>query len=114
LLSTSKFADANYITIFDKEAVNIYDANDTTITVTRGAILRGFKCSMTGVWRIPLVDLVRNNNTDTVIVTAPHRNSYQHAHPPPKLSTMCMNSKCSQSWCDIIMPRRDFQLSQRG
>ncbi len=44
LLSTSKFANANYITIFDKEAVNIYDANDTTITVTRGAILRGFKC----------------------------------------------------------------------
>jgi hypothetical protein len=71
LLSTSKFADANYITIFDKEAVNIYDANDTTITVMRGVILHGFKCPMTGVWRIPLVDLVRNNNMDTVIVNCP-------------------------------------------
>jgi hypothetical protein len=34
LLSTSKFAAADYITIFDKEEVNIYDANDTVITVT--------------------------------------------------------------------------------
>jgi hypothetical protein len=67
-LSTCKFAAANYITIFDKEEVNIYDANDTIIAVTRGAILRGFKCPMTGMWRIPLVDLVRNNNTETVIV----------------------------------------------
>ncbi len=82
LLSTSKFADANYITIFDKEAVNIYDANDTTITITRGAILRGFKCPMTGIWRIPFVDLVRNNNTDTVIVNCPP-SELLPAHPPP-------------------------------
>ena len=44
LLSTNKFAEANYITIFDKEEVNIYDVNNTVITVMRGAILRGFKC----------------------------------------------------------------------
>jgi hypothetical protein len=42
LLSTVKFADANYITIFDKDTVNIYNANDTTITVTKGAILWGW------------------------------------------------------------------------
>ena len=41
LLSTSKCADANYIAVYDKETVNIYDANDTMITVTKGAILRG-------------------------------------------------------------------------
>jgi hypothetical protein len=40
LLSTGKFAPANYITIFDKEEVNIYDANNTIIAVTRGAILQ--------------------------------------------------------------------------
>ncbi len=39
LLSTSKCADANYITVYDKETVNIYNANDTMITVTKGAIL---------------------------------------------------------------------------
>ncbi len=77
-----EFADANYITIFDKEAVNIYDANDTAITLTRGAILRGFKCPMTGMWRIPLVDLVRNNNTDTVIVNYPP-SEFLPARPSP-------------------------------
>jgi hypothetical protein len=39
LLSTGKFAAANFITIFDKEEVNIYDAYNTIITVARGAIL---------------------------------------------------------------------------
>jgi hypothetical protein len=41
LLSIPKFADANYVAIFDKDEVNIYDANKTTIVVSRGAILRG-------------------------------------------------------------------------
>lgn len=42
LLSIPKFADANYVAIFDKDEVNIYDANKTTIVVSRGAILRGW------------------------------------------------------------------------
>jgi hypothetical protein len=54
LLSTSKFAAANYITIFDKEEVNVYDANNMIIAVTRGTTLHGFKCPMAGMWRIPL------------------------------------------------------------
>ena len=45
LLSIPKFADANYVTIFDKDEVNIYDANKTTIVVSRGAILRGWRCN---------------------------------------------------------------------
>ena len=68
LLSTSKYADANYITIFDKDTVNIYDANDMEITATKGAILRGWRDPDINVWRIPLVNMVRNNTTDTVIV----------------------------------------------
>ena len=44
LLSTVKYADANYITVFDKDKVNIYDANDTVVTVSKGAILRGWFC----------------------------------------------------------------------
>ncbi len=42
-LSTGKFADANYITVFNKEMVNIYDANDTIFTISKGAILCGFR-----------------------------------------------------------------------
>ena len=39
LLSILKFADANYVTIFDKDQVNIYDANKATMVVSQSAIL---------------------------------------------------------------------------
>jgi len=67
LLSIPKFADANYVAIFDKDEVNIYDANKTTIVVSRGAILRGWRCKQTKLWRIPLIKNVTNENTDTVL-----------------------------------------------
>ena len=70
LLSTGEYADANYITVFDKDTVNVYDANDTIITVTRDAILRGWR-DTNNMWRIPLVDMVQNLNTDTIIVNRP-------------------------------------------
>ena len=35
LVSTSKIADAGYITIFDDKEVTIYNASNTQITVTR-------------------------------------------------------------------------------
>ncbi len=71
LLSTGKFADANYITVFDKEMINIYDANDTIFTVSKGAILRGFCNLVLNIYQILLVDMVRNNSTDTIIVDHP-------------------------------------------
>ena len=67
LLSIPKFTDANYVAIFDKDEVNIYDANKTTIVVSRGAILRGWQCKQTNLWRIPLTKNVTNENTDTVL-----------------------------------------------
>ena len=33
LLSTAKYADADYITVFEKDRVNVYDANNTMFTV---------------------------------------------------------------------------------
>ncbi len=42
LLSIPKFADANYVVIFDKDEVNIYDANKTKTIVSRSAILQGW------------------------------------------------------------------------
>ncbi len=39
LLSIPKFVNANYIAIFNKDEVNIYDANKTSIINSRGAIL---------------------------------------------------------------------------
>ena len=72
LISTVKFAEAGYVTIFDRDEVNIYDQSDTVITVSRAAILRGWREPGTNdLWRIPLVPVVRNNNTDTIIVKRP-------------------------------------------
>jgi hypothetical protein len=67
LLSIPKFTDANYVAIFDKDEVNIYDANKTTIVVSRGAILRGWQCKQTNLWQIPLIKNVTNKNTNTVL-----------------------------------------------
>ncbi len=39
LISVSKFVNANYIAIFDKDEVNIFNANNTEVTVSRAAIL---------------------------------------------------------------------------
>jgi len=82
ILSTSKYADANYITIFDKDTVNICDANNTEITVTEGTILRGWHDPDIYLWRIPLVNMMRNNTTDTVIVNRPPT-EFLPARPPP-------------------------------
>ncbi len=74
LLSTFKFADANYITIFNKDTVNIYNINDTIITITKGAILQGWQDKNSNLWHIPLVHMVRNLKTNTVLLN----------HPPSK------------------------------
>jgi hypothetical protein len=67
LLSIPKFVNANYIAIFNKDKVNIYDANKTSIVISRGAILRGWQCKQTNLWRVPLIKEIKNNNTDKVL-----------------------------------------------
>jgi hypothetical protein len=49
LLSIPKFVDANYIAIFNKDEINIYDANKTTIVVFCSAILQGWQCRQTNL-----------------------------------------------------------------
>ena len=79
LLSTGKFADIGYITVFDQDEVNIYDAQDTIVTVTRGAVLRRWRDPATGLWWVPIVknykDLkiqdYKNLNTDTILCKTP-------------------------------------------
>ncbi len=67
LLSIPKFADANYVAIFDKDEVNIYNANKTKIIISRSAILRGWRCKQRNLWQVPLIKNVQNNNIDTVL-----------------------------------------------
>ncbi len=86
LLSTGKCADADYITVFDKEQVNVYNVNNVTITVTRGALLRGWRDG-NRLWRIPLLptvqqDNVNNVNTDTILVDKPPTEFLDNRPPP--------------------------------
>ncbi len=91
LLSTGKFVDANYIMVFDKEMINVYDANDTIFTVSGGAILHGFCNPVLNLYQILLVDMVQNNNTDTIIVNRPPTKYLPHQPHPAKQSTMSTN-----------------------
>jgi hypothetical protein len=68
LLSTSKFANAGYTAIYDENEVNFYDAKTTKITVSAEAVLKRWRCPCTNLWRVPLVPIVTNLNTDTLIL----------------------------------------------
>ena len=70
LISTNQFAKDNYACIFDKDMVNIYDMNNTKITISRSAVLKGWRVPKEGLWRIPLEQYTpgANINTTTVLV----------------------------------------------
>jgi hypothetical protein len=71
LLSTSKVLNADYITIYDKEEVNFYDAKTTKITILEEAVFKGWQCSAAGLWWLPLVGNPVNLNTDTLLLDHP-------------------------------------------
>ncbi len=71
LLSTSKLVEADYIAIYDKQQVNFYNAMTTKIVVSEEAVLKGWRCPVTKLWRIPLVDKPDNLNTGTLLLDHP-------------------------------------------
>ena len=62
LASVIKLADAGYYTIFmpGGKGVQFFDENNSSVTVTGEAVLRGWRDSH-GLWRFPVVD---QNNAD--------------------------------------------------
>ena len=54
LISASKFADANYITVLTPTEVLIYDGERLKLEINKEAVLRGWRDSETGLWRVPL------------------------------------------------------------
>jgi len=69
LLSTRKCADANYITLFTPEEVKIFDVETTRINIDGEAILHGWQCPQTKLWRVPLMKMLSNLKTDTALLT---------------------------------------------
>ena len=54
LVSGPKFADANYITVLTPTEVLIYDGRGLKISTSKEAIIRGWRDTTSGLWRIPL------------------------------------------------------------
>ncbi len=71
LLSTNKFAKAGYTIIYDKDEINLYNARTTKIMVLEEAILTGWRCPHQKMWHVPLVPMVTNLNTDTLLLDHP-------------------------------------------
>ncbi|KAL7525440.1 hypothetical protein ACHAWF_004304, partial [Thalassiosira exigua] len=71
LVSGSKLADANYITVLDNKELNIYDGETTQVLPSEKPVLQGYRCRNTGLWRIPLKPVVHNENVDTKLIQCP-------------------------------------------
>jgi hypothetical protein len=92
LISTVKFAKAGYITIFDRDEVNIYDQCDSVITVSRSAILRGWHGPGTNnLWRIPLILSSVTTTPTPSSPSNPPASISQIAQHRPKPFTMSTN-----------------------
>ena len=66
MVSTAKYTEADLLTVFDKHKVNVYDLNNTTFTVSRGAITRGWFDKNSGLWKISFTANGYNARTITV------------------------------------------------
>ena len=54
LLSTSKFANASYITMLMLTTVQIYDREITKITASQPPVLTGWQNELSRLWHVPL------------------------------------------------------------
>ena len=87
LVSTNKFLEEDYVRVFDKEQLNVYDANDIEIKTTRGVILRGWRVPKERLWRFPLVrDTCKesNLNTDTALLVKSPQEILMRLPPPTR------------------------------
>ena len=66
LLSGSKFADAGYVAVYDENEVNFYNKGE--VKIDAHAVIRGYRCPRTGLWRVPLQPIIINENEDTLIL----------------------------------------------
>ena len=72
LHSASKCVDTGYIQIYDTDKVNIYDAKTDTIIVSEKAILKGWRCPNSTLWRLPLNTPVKDLAMDTLLLNSPN------------------------------------------
>ena len=89
LWSTSKLAAAGYVSVYDGDEVNVYDGRTARIHVSEAAVLQGWRCPRTGLWRIPLTAERRNDNVDTLLLDSPDgRGSLNAMYHVPHIPAM--------------------------
>eukprot|EP00804_Cyclotella_cryptica_P029981 CCRYP_013435-RA/>CCRYP_013435-RA protein AED:0.48 eAED:0.42 QI:0/0/0/1/0/0/2/0/215 len=96
LLSGSKFANAQFTAVYDKDEVNFYDSDKIHINAT--TILQGYRCHLTGLWRVPLRQLDCNDNDDTLILDSPcGTKSLNTKYIIPSTEAVCDHLKASMA-----------------
>ena len=93
LLSASKFADANYVTILTPKEVLIYDGKDLTITVSSEAILRGWR-EVNGLWRVPLQNGVAPRKSQYLLLTKESEEAIANVYELPSTENNCAIPTC--------------------
>ncbi len=66
-ISTCKLADVDYVTILDKNGLNVYDGTTARIVISEKAVLKGYRIK-DGLWCIPLKEKVQNKTMDTLLL----------------------------------------------
>ena len=71
LLSRGKFSETGYVYVCDGDKFNIYDGHTAKITVSDKAVLKGWRCPRTRLWRIPLQSHTTDLKLHTLILNCP-------------------------------------------
>ena len=89
LFSTSKLASAGYIKLYYGKEVNVYDGHTTKIIFSKEAVLKGWRCPRSTLWRIYLTSQVKNLNTDTLLLDSPYvQHSLNSIYEVPQMAAM--------------------------
>ena len=85
LISASKFADANYITVLTPTEVLIYDGEELTMTINKEAILRGWR-ETAGLWRVPLSKTTTPIKSEYVLLSKETEHTINNVYDLPSTS----------------------------
>ena len=109
LISGSKFADANYYTILTPTEVLIYDGNDgIQISVSKEAILRGWRDITTGMWRVPLQPNVVPTKSEFVLLPSSTEEAIANVYELPSTEQIirylhaCAGYPTKSTWIKAI------------
>jgi hypothetical protein len=62
--------EAGYTAVYDKDEVNFYDKT-AKIQISEEAVLKGYRCPVSGLWRVALREQIEDEKVDTLILDSP-------------------------------------------